>query len=437
MMKKAFSILGDFCDVTDCEHKTAPTIDQGYPLIRTPNIGRGTLILDNVYRVSNETYAAWTRRRRPEPGDLIMAREAPVGNVAIIPAGLSVALGQRTVLLRVTRTKELDPAYLNYLLNSDGVHTYLNALSNGATVGHLNVGDIRKLRLPEFPPIQLQRKIASILSAYDDLIENNKRRIAILEKMAEEIYREWFVRMRFSSYAKATADKPATSIDSNFWTPGQRVPINRLVKFLSGYSFKSQDYSPTGRFGIVTIKNVHDGLYVPECSDRIDEPPSNMKKYCHLRDGDILMSLTGNVGRVCRVHGTGNLLNQRVAKLAPVIEGTEDFVYWFFRNSSIQTLCELISTGAAQQNLSPIKLGNQLVPLPSVVQMKHFCSVVKSATEQISNLLKQNQNLTLSRDLLLPRLISGKLSVENLDLPSSEKLASVSSALPQQELAHA
>ena len=162
-----------------------------------------------------------------------------------------------------------------------------------------------------------------------------------------------------------------------------------------------------------------------------------MKKYCHLRDGDILMSLTGNVGRVCRVHGTGNLLNQRVAKLAPTIEGTEDFIYWFFRNSSIQTLCELISTGAAQQNLSPIKLGDQLVPLPSIDQIKQFCSIVKSTTAHISNLLKQNQNLVLSRDLLLPRLISGKLSVENLDLQLTESASSISSALQQPELAHA
>ena len=118
------------CTIIDCEHKTAPTEEVGIPLIRTPNIGEGRLILGNVQRISEKTYKLWTRRSEPKPGDLIMAREAPVGNVAIVPDGEKVCLGQRTVLIRV-KAPEVDAYYLNYLLNSRAMNTYLNLLSNG------------------------------------------------------------------------------------------------------------------------------------------------------------------------------------------------------------------------------------------------------------------------------------------------------------------
>lgn len=193
--------LNDLANIVDCEHRTAPIQEVGIPSIRTPNIGKGHLILDNVNRVSDEVYKKWTKRAIPEYPDLILAREAPVGNVAIIPKGLKVCLGQRTVLIR-PKKELINPEYLNYLLSCASMNNLLLALSNGATVGHLNVDDIRKLPLPGLPEMAVQKKIAAILSAYDDLIENNNRRIAILEKMAEEIYKEWFVRMRFPGHEK-------------------------------------------------------------------------------------------------------------------------------------------------------------------------------------------------------------------------------------------
>src|SRR5688500_9809730 len=96
--------LREICErIVDCEHKAAPTQPHGYPSIRTPNIGRGRFILEGGNRGSEDTYRQWTRRAVPKPGDLIMAREAPVGNVALIPHGLQPCLGQRTPLIRPNR----------------------------------------------------------------------------------------------------------------------------------------------------------------------------------------------------------------------------------------------------------------------------------------------------------------------------------------------
>lgn len=202
MKQKNIKNLSDVCElVIDCEHKTAPTQETGYPSIRTPNIGRGRLILENVNRVSEETYKEWTKRAIPQAEDLILAREAPVGNVAIISKNLKVCLGQRTVLIRANREK-INPYYLVYLLLDDKIQGKIKSISNGATVHHLNIKDIRNLELPELPLLSTQKKIAFILSNYDDVIENNTRRIEILEQMAKLVYEEWFVKFRFPGHEK-------------------------------------------------------------------------------------------------------------------------------------------------------------------------------------------------------------------------------------------
>src|SRR5690606_19578403 len=129
--------------IVDCLHATAPTQESGFPLIRTPNIGKGRLLLDGVYRVSDDTYTTWTQRAVPQPGDLILAREAPAGNVAVVKEGELVCLGQRTVHLRPDRTK-VDPDFLCYLLLTPLYQGRLLAAETGATAKHVNMRDIRR-----------------------------------------------------------------------------------------------------------------------------------------------------------------------------------------------------------------------------------------------------------------------------------------------------
>ena len=115
-MSKSPLTLDHVCEfIVDCLHATASFQDEGYPMVRTPNIGKGRLNLEGVYRVSQETYEKWTRRAVPQIGDLILAREAPAGNVAIVKEGQQVCLGQRTVHLRPDPTR-MDPDFLCYFL---------------------------------------------------------------------------------------------------------------------------------------------------------------------------------------------------------------------------------------------------------------------------------------------------------------------------------
>ena len=191
--------LHEACElIVDCPHSTAPDEGHGFPLIRTPNIGKGRLIFDGVHSVSKDVYNNRNQRAIPQDDDLIFAREAPVGNVAIIKNGEKVCLGQRTVLLRPNKNK-VDPDFLVYFLLAPQQQYNLLGTANGATVAHVNIPAIRNLEVT-LPELDTQHRIADILSAYDDLIENNRKQIKLLEEAAQRLYKEWFVDLRFPGH---------------------------------------------------------------------------------------------------------------------------------------------------------------------------------------------------------------------------------------------
>ncbi|MCK9373504.1 MAG: restriction endonuclease subunit S [Sulfuricurvum sp.] len=179
-----FETLDSLCElIVDCEHKTAPTQDTGYPSIRTPNIGKGVLILDNVNRVSEETYNAWTRRAIPQADDLILAREAPAGNIAVIPENIKVCLGQRTVLIRPKKSK-LVSKFLAYLILSKDVQEQLLSHSTGATVEHVNMKDIRAFKIYNLSGLSEQQTIVQKL---DLLSTETKRLEAIYQQKIDNL----------------------------------------------------------------------------------------------------------------------------------------------------------------------------------------------------------------------------------------------------------
>ncbi|WP_279180219.1 restriction endonuclease subunit S [Bacteroides acidifaciens] len=166
-------ILQDICKIYDCPHTTAKDEGVGIPLVRTPNVGKGRLVLTNVHRVNSDVYKKRTLRAIPEEDDIIIAREAPVGNAAIIQKKQKVCLGQRVVLLKPNKAL-VDPNFLVYYLLSNEVQHHLKIHTNGAVVAHLNVADIRNLSVC-LPSLCEQKKIGKSLKIIDDKIELNRR----------------------------------------------------------------------------------------------------------------------------------------------------------------------------------------------------------------------------------------------------------------------
>lgn len=298
-------------------------------------------------------------------------------------------------------TNEIVPEYASYFFRSSYFRAQCMSLASLITRASLNEGMIGRLKIRYPKSKDAQAKIGSILKNYDNLIENNNKRIKILEQMAENLYKEWFVRFRFPGHE-------TTPLENGIPKGWKKAKISDLCKFLNGFAFKSEEYCDDGQYRVVTIKNVQDGKFDLDSVEYINTIPPRMPSYCKLSIGDILMSLTGNVGRICYVTTNNCLLNQRVCKIKSEYPW---FTYSFFKQDSIfQTLCN-IAYGTAQLNLSPVLAGKMKIILPSGTLQKEYEKKVSPIFSHQQSLIEQNQNLIKQRDLLLPRLMSGKLAV--------------------------
>ena len=155
--------------IEDCPHTTAKDEGEGYPLVRTPNIGEGQLLLDGVHRVSKEVYDKRNIRAVPQVNDIIYAREAPAGNAAVIRENEQVCLGQRTVLIRPMDTL-IDSVWLTYAILAPYSRNHLTSKATGSTVSHVNMASIRPFDLP-LPPISEQHRIVAEIRRWFALID--------------------------------------------------------------------------------------------------------------------------------------------------------------------------------------------------------------------------------------------------------------------------
>ncbi len=394
--------LGELSEmIVDCEHKTAPTQETGYPSIRTPNIGRGYLILDGVNRVSEETYQLWTKRAVPQAGDIIMAREAPVGNAAMVPEGLKPCLGQRTLLIRPDRTK-ISPAFLNYLLNGPEIQSVIHAKTNGVTVAHLNMKDVRALPIPELPPLSTQRRIAGILSAYDELIENNQRRIRILEDMARSLYREWFVHFRYPGHESV----PLT--DSPFGQIPQGWEVRNLKDIANvtyGCALKSQSFNVDGNgLPVVRIRNIPTGASETYSAEECDV------KY-QINNGHILVGMDGDFHMCIWSNGLA-LQNQRVARFESQGEIGNYHLFLALERPIQEFNMAIVGTTVA--HLGDMHIKTIPIVWPPSALRERAKEILEPLSEQVITLKRQTANLRRTRDLLLPRLLSGQVTLDAL-----------------------
>lgn len=297
-------------------------------------------------------------------------------------------------------TDRVLPEFIGYYMRMPSFRGEFQAFSTMTTRASLKNEDLLSL-VVRLPDMKEQRAIAEILSAYDALIANNKKQIKLLEEAAQRLYKECFVDLRFPGYedVKIVDGVPeGWHIDT----------VDSRISLLSGYAFKSSEFTEKGKYKIVTIKNVKDGDFDGSNVSLMNEIPSKMPKHCILEEGDILLSLTGNVGRVCLVYGEDYLLNQRVAKLKSDIPG---FAYCLFRSKDMFDDMNNLANGAAQQNLSPIRTGKIDISFPSEDIIQRFEGMVKPIIDKVIELNKMNVVLTEAHDRLLPKLMSGEIEL--------------------------
>jgi len=394
--------LGDLSElIVDCEHKTAPTQETGYPSIRTPNIGRGYLILDGVNRVSEETYQLWTKRAVPQAGDIIMAREAPVGNAAMVPEGLKPCLGQRTLLIRPNRSKVF-PAFLNYLLNGPEIQGVIHAKTNGATVAHLNMKDVRALPIPELPPLSNQRRIANILSAYDELIENNQRRIRILEDMARSLYREWFVHFRYPGHKSVPlTDSPLGQIPQGW----EAKKLGDIAEDMRRNIPKGQLDEPQPYVGLEHIPRRSLALDSWEIASELGSNKLAFKK------GEVLFGKIRPYFHKVSIAPFDGLCSADTIVIRARQPEHYAIVVGCVSSDEFVAHATATSNGSKMPRANWSVLEEHPVVIPTLTVARQFSAVVEPAIRQMQTLIFQTINLRRTRDLLLPRLLSGQVAL--------------------------
>lgn len=267
------------------------------------------------------------------------------------------------------------------------------------------------------PPYQTQKTIGDLLFLFENKISLNNSIISKLEEMAKTIYEYWFLQFDFpNSEGKPYASSGGAMKYSK--ELGREIPVNwevieidKICKIYSGFAFKSTQYVKEGKYRLITIKNVQENGVVLEPANFIDDLPKKLPAYCLLEQGDILMSLTGNVGRVGLMFDDICLLNQRVAKICPSDEEMRGLIYFLFKSAFVKSKMENMAGGTSQENLSPIETGKILIPYNE----KIFRSFSKVANQWVSMIVKkqrENQKLTQLRDWLLPMLMNGQVRVE-------------------------
>lgn len=401
--------LSDVCEfIVDCPHSTAPDEGAGYPLIRTPNIGRGRLNLNGVHRVSEKIYLQRTQRGIPQKNDLILAREAPAGNVAIIKNEEKVCLGQRTVLIRPLPDKA-NPDYLTYYLLSPQQQYNLLGTANGATVAHVNLSTIRNLKI-QLPPINIQCHIVDILSAYDELIEVNQKQIRLLEEAARRLYREWFVDLRFPGHE----DTPITDGIPAGWTS---LALSQIFDYTRGKSYSSEELSNTDGICLINLNNVNAwGGYKRGVEKRFTGTYSENHE---VKSGDIIMAVTDMtqerrlVGHVALVPVLAEkaLISMDLIKITPKEPVTHYFLYSILRFSSIAEQISQYANGANVLHLRPENIARLKAHIPSKSIMMRFEKIVANYYAKIEPLEKQILLLQEARDRLLPKLMNGEIEV--------------------------
>ncbi|MCY4585883.1 MAG: restriction endonuclease subunit S [Bryobacterales bacterium] len=331
------------------------------------------------------------------PGDLVIAMteqgEGLLGSSALIPEDGSYLHNQRIGLIENLDERKLIKWFLYRLFNTPQVRGQIQATASGTKVRHTAPKRIYKIKVA-IPPVSIQRKISDILSAYDDLIENNRRRIALLEEAARLLYREWFVHFRFPGHEHV---KIIDGLPEG-WEPRTLVELAEVVM---GQSPKSQYYNEAGD-GLPFHQGVTDYGF-RFVSHRIYS--TAVTKLAEA--GDILVSVRAPVGRI-------NITRDKIVLgrgLAAVRSRTEhqSFLLYALKNRFYSE--DIIGTGAIYAATNKKELEGQILIEPHKVVLAEFEEQARDIDQIIENLTTQNEKLAQARNLLLPRLMNGEIAV--------------------------
>ena len=368
--------------------------DEGIPVIKIGDITDGGEVnLTDVQRLPDSNLEPKHEKFRLANRDILLAMTgATAGKTGRIsaPDGATFLLNQRVAKIE---PNAVDPDFFWHVISTKAYRERFFALGGGAAQPNMSGSQIAAIKIP-LPPNTVQQEISGALSAYDELMENNRRRIALLEAAARLLYREWFVHFRFPGHEHV---KVIDGLPEG-WV---RRTLVELAEVVMGQSPKSQFYNNAGE-GLPFHQGVTDYGF-RFVSHRIYS--TAVTKIAEA--GDILVSVRAPVGRI-------NITRNRIVLgrgLAAIRSRTEHQSFLFYALKNHFYAEDIIGTGAIYAATNKKELEGQIFLGPPALLLREFEDQVSTIDLQIACLESQNHNLVQARDLLLPRLMNGEIAV--------------------------
>jgi len=402
-------VVGDFDTISieaaterliDYRGKTPPKSDSGVRLITAKVVKAGQILSEPAEYIAADYYDEWMRRGLPQLHDVLITTEAPLGEVAMLRDEERVALAQRIILLRA-KPGLMDPRYLFYALQSDFGQGELRARASGTTVLGIKQSELRQVRIPLFP-LPIQRRIGETLSAYDVLIENCQRRIKILESMARALYREWFVHFRF----------PGHESHPRVASPLGEIPKGWQVRKLGDIAEDVRRNVPKGDLDelrpYVGLEHIPRRALALDDWETVAELGSNKLEF---KKGDVLFGKIRPYFHKVSVAPFDGLCSADTIVIRPLRPELHAIVVSCVSSDAFVAEATATSNGAKMPRANWDVLKRYSVVTPSGKVAEHFSDLFGDVISQQQALVFQIRNLRRTRDLLLPRLLSGQIEV--------------------------
>ena len=371
--------------------------EEGTPIIKITNIKEdGFLDLDNTAKYSKSISKKLEKYLLRDKDVLVCMTGATIGKIArkqIVNGDFLV--NQRVAIIRAKKPKLQD--FIYYALSLPSFRKYTEVVGYGAAQPNISSSSIGKYNFLSVSNERVQHRIASILSTYDSLIENNTKRISLLEKMAENLYKEWFVRFRFPGHENV-------EMENGLPKGWKMTNLFDVADVTYGFAFKSNKFCDNAELNpVVRIRDIqenHTNTYTDEqCED----------KYL-IGKNAILIGMDG-IFHMCLWNGERAYMNQRVVMLNSKEKGVCNYLLYLAIRPQIKYWEQVIS-GTTVAHLGDKHLRKVKVLLPEKAILEKANSIISRAMDEKNILQHQNSLLARQRDLLLPRLMSGKLEVK-------------------------
>ena len=389
--------MDELCElVTDGTHDSPRLQRHGVPFIKGKHISSGSIDFSTCDFITPEDHEEACRRVKPQRGDILFSNIGSVGDTAVVSEDREFSI-KNVALFRPDRRK-VEEGYLYYLVLSPEFRSNVMNVRSGSAQPFISLANLRSFEANYHEDTRVQRRIAGVLSAYDELIENNQRRIQILETMARALYREWFVEFRFLGHDKIPRVASPLGDIPQGWEVKKLKDVCHLTM---GQSPKSEFYNQIGEG-----QPFHQGV-----TDFGDRFPTD-RLFCTVEGrvaeaGDILFSVRAPVGRM-------NIADKRIVLgrgLSAIRhnEGHQAFLWEQLRNRFSKD--DMMGNGAIFAAVTKGDMqGIELVCPPSAL-VGAAAKYLEPINSQIGALTKEIQNLRCTRDLLLPRLLSGQVAL--------------------------